>query len=493
MPTQRRRYSEYSARQTLTDPQTPEMMAQSTGMLQRFKNDGWFHDVSDTNVGLIYGMIESWVEIASQPSSSSLSSIDADPHHKDTGSPSHEIVTTGLRVADTTQAALQRRRRRRASAQNSMAQSRPVSSSQEEYEESESEEEGDILTSSNDNIPRNLSERGPSSSSSRHPSLVQRGVVSLSTTEDEDEDDVDETTTAIGITRSNTIQQGVRPGLGGTGEFTPQPNAFSHPPATQFTRPSTQRFSSDQYTRSTDARPRLGNRSMSAYNRHTAARNGPFADDHDAALRASLTTLLSCAAAARGLPKREERGFMSANTVGRANDMPMLRMVTETELAQEEASPSALHRNPTRAPTKGKEKERSPTRDGLEKATKRKASVSNGNAKKKRSSSPTSATPFFTTSDGLSVISPALLPWVVSAGVVVLVSVVGFGAGYVIGREVGRNEIMLSAQGHAGLQLGVSGADMNSSGLLESSLNCGRESVRSGAGAGLRRLRSVAV
>lgn len=37
-------------------------------------------------------------------------------------------------------------------------------------------------------------------------------------------------------------------------------------------------------------------------------------------------------------------------------------------------------------------------------------------------------------------ISPTLLTWVVSAGVVVLVSVVGFGAGYVIGREVGRQE-----------------------------------------------------
>ena len=31
--------------------------------------------------------------------------------------------------------------------------------------------------------------------------------------------------------------------------------------------------------------------------------------DHDAALRASLTTLLSCAAAARGLPKRNQNGI----------------------------------------------------------------------------------------------------------------------------------------------------------------------------------------
>jgi len=39
-------------------------------------------------------------------------------------------------------------------------------------------------------------------------------------------------------------------------------------------------------------------------------------------------------------------------------------------------------------------------------------------------------------------ISPTLLTWVVSAGVVVLVSVVGFGAGYVLGREVGRQEAL---------------------------------------------------
>ncbi len=41
-------------------------------------------------------------------------------------------------------------------------------------------------------------------------------------------------------------------------------------------------------------------------------------------------------------------------------------------------------------------------------------------------------------------ISPTLLTWFVSAGVVVLVSVVGFGAGYAIGKEVGRQETLSS-------------------------------------------------
>lgn len=73
-------------------------------------------------------------------------------------------------------------------------------------------------------------------------------------------------------------------------------------------------------------------------------------------------------------------------------------------------------------------------------------------------------------------ISPTLLTWVFSAGVVVLVSVVGFGAGYVIGREVGRQEILSASF---------------SSGVNETS-SCGREAIRS-SGSGLRKLRWGAV
>lgn len=67
-------------------------------------------------------------------------------------------------------------------------------------------------------------------------------------------------------------------------------------------------------------------------------------------------------------------------------------------------------------------------------------------------------------------ISPTLLTWVMSAGVVVLVSVVGFGAGYVIGREVGRGEAMV----------GLNGSSLSTAG-------CAKEAVR-GTGS-LRRLK----
>jgi hypothetical protein len=72
-------------------------------------------------------------------------------------------------------------------------------------------------------------------------------------------------------------------------------------------------------------------------------------------------------------------------------------------------------------------------------------------------------------------ISPTLLTWVVSAGVVVLVSVVGFGAGYVIGREVGRQE---------GLAASVSSVNDTAS--------SGRDVLHSSSG-GLRRFKWGAV
>lgn len=40
-------------------------------------------------------------------------------------------------------------------------------------------------------------------------------------------------------------------------------------------------------------------------------------------------------------------------------------------------------------------------------------------------------------------ISPTLFTWVVSAGVVVLVSAIGFSAGYAMGKEAGRAEVSI--------------------------------------------------
>lgn len=138
---------------------------------------------------------ESWVEVASQPSSSSVSSI------------ADEIVITGLRVgssangADANNGIPQRRRRLlqqvEAATVNTAKPSVPpapsslADSSQEEYDETESEEDR-VMT-----LP------------------VAGAVRTASDGDDEDEDD-DDNGTALGVPSVPT--------------FRPQPNAFSHPP-----------------------------------------------------------------------------------------------------------------------------------------------------------------------------------------------------------------------------------------------------------------------
>lgn len=142
---------------------------------------------------------ESWVEVTSQPSSSSLSSIGDD------------IVTTGLRVGNNSYPS----RRRRSQQQHQMPASfivgHPASqagatSSQEEYDETESEEDR-VMTSSTEAI---------------HPSanlLRQQTAVRASAVVDTDSDsDDDENATALGRPSNTPV-------------FRPQPNAFSHPPS----------------------------------------------------------------------------------------------------------------------------------------------------------------------------------------------------------------------------------------------------------------------
>lgn len=137
----------------------------------------------------------------------------------------------------------------------------------------------------------------------------------------------------------------------------------------------------------------------------------------------------------------------------------------ESELAGEDKQADA-------SPTGTRRRRSSPSRSGAV-SPKTKRSESTGRApraaKKKR-------TAVATTEDAL--LSPTMLSWVVSAGVVVLVSVVGFGAGYVIGREVGREEARELAA-----SVGVSGVNDTAS--------AGSEVMRTSSG--LRKLRWGAV
>ncbi|MCJ1323982.1 hypothetical protein MMC10_000644 [Thelotrema lepadinum] len=377
---------------------------------------------------------ESWIEVSSQPSSSSLSSAATD-----------EVVTTGLRV---TQGSNGQRRRRLQTSTATHIQSRIANqatgnneSSQEEYEDSESESDR-LTTSSNEDLQRGFSKdtqedpSPPTTLASRHSDQGSFDSV-------EDDDDDDENTTALGVVDRTP--------------FTPQPHAFSHPPSARVAQ--AQNTSQNSYfpsitpstggsSRQTQINPASASSPASTSRAHTRTRshtpynviapNHSLSVDHDAALRASLSTLLSCAAAARGLQKRENTpastsspsrpGLLQRSRQASRVEPGTLRMIPESALNKVEEQPPTLPRrqsphstdspgSPDPGPAKRKAK--SPGRD---------------RRKKHRSST-------YNASDDITV-SPTLTTWVVGAGVLVLFSAISFSAGYALGKEVGRVDSM---------------------------------------------------
>ncbi|GAP83499.1 hypothetical protein SAMD00023353_0201320 [Rosellinia necatrix] len=375
---------------------------------------------------------ESWVEVCSHPSSSSVSSIGED------------IDTTGLDVGSSS------RPRRRRPHQPSHAHLDPgqttgrghvgaEGSSQEEYDETESEDDH-LLTSSTEHVV---------SGSAARQTPLQAFSDQAVKSESSDEDD-DENATALGRRPSEPFQ--------------PQPNAFSHPPSHMLHRHSTSP-AFPQHGR----RPSFGRRSHTRADRQTPNFMSPnYQADNDAALRASLTTLLSCAAAARSLPRDSEKELNQRARPINSSQPVALRFAPESELMAP-SPPPAVPRGSTQI---------SQTRD---KTTAPPEPATSEKHKRAATPTPVAKPPRVTKKKRTVVsedtlISPTLLTWVVSAGVVVLVSVVGFGAGYVIGREVGRQET-LNSLGGAG----------NMSAVTEGG-NCGREALRSSGGT-LRRFR----
>jgi hypothetical protein len=380
-----------------------DAMATSSGIPPRLRNEGM---ISSPTPDSLLTLSESWVEIASQPSSSSLSSI------------GDEIVTTGLRVQHDPNS----RRRRRIPTEvleHLPLEARQNTSSQEEYEESESEED-QVMTSSNEHVIPIPTTR---LSTVSHPEYDAGS----------DSDDDDENATALG-----------RRTDAGQPTFKPQPNAFSHPPSSHRSSLPGSYFPPHA---GSSARPSYPSRSVS---RQHSSYN-PQAD-HDAALRASLTTLLSIgAAAARGLPKRDQ----PSNTM--TNEPMSLRFVPESELMAP-AIPAANTSRPMSPSTRARSSPSISSQEAVEKG-KRKAATTKPSGEKTRALKKKRIQAV----EEEALISPTLLTWVVSAGVVVLVSVVGFGAGYVIGREVGRQEVLG----------GLNGTIVGDGG------SCGREVARS--------------
>ncbi|KAI1253471.1 hypothetical protein MGN70_005679 [Eutypa lata] len=431
---------------------------------------------------------ESWIEVSSHPSSSSVSSI------------GEEIVTTGLRVGNSypprrrrlnlrsyAQPSAQRQQqqhpRSTVSAQ-AVAAALASASSQEEYEESDSEDDR-VLTSSTENI---TSPQGagvgvvgstPLRQVRRHPE-----------SDSSDEDDDDENATALG--RRPPAEP-----------FRPQPNAFTHPPSHLSHRHSASSAIPSHH-------PSFSQRASTRFDRR--ASNFMTPADNDAALRASLTTLLSCAAAARGRPKdsgeQDNKGGEAPRPAAApaASNQPVgLRMLSESELNTPSSPPAAATTTattsspssssppqPQKAPRSSSPRTRATRPSSGEKIKRSSTPGTSGSrppppraTKKKKTAASAAAAAAAGDDAAATIISPTLLTWVVSAGVVVLVSVVGFGAGYVIGREVGRQEAALggarSLAGNASSSVFEGGGGGG---------GCGAEVFRvGGSGGTLRRFR----
>ncbi|RKF78016.1 hypothetical protein GcM1_214007 [Golovinomyces cichoracearum] len=324
---------------------------------------------------------DSWIDISSQPSSPSQSPVN------------DEIVTTGLRIQNPKNA---RRRRKCFSRISPLADETRYTSSQEEYEESESDEDH-ILAGSDEHI-------------------VYNSFSALSSYEVDSDSDRGKRvkTLPVGGTETRAL-------------LDPQHDIFSQHSSNKC------QISPENY---------LSPRSTHGQHPHVASNvfqqqmhRRPA--DHDAALRASLTTLLSIgAAAARGLPKRE---FPSSrdNLSGRSqenNESIGLRFMSESELLSSSShQPSVPSVKPTNVI--------SSYDTWIEKKKPKRSWTENTKKMKSQSVSQESAA------------SPTFLTWAVSAGVLVIMSVFGFGAGYLIGRDAGRQEIM------AGLNVSVLSKD----------------------------------
>ena len=391
-----------------------------------------------------YVSVDSWVEISSQPSASSLSSA----------STSDEIITTGLRVergSDPSHRPSRRRRLERIAAVTSARvdySSRETSaagSSQDEYDESESDSDR-VLTSSNEDMRPQLA------LPSRRPRFIRAGLDNSSDDEDNDDDD-DDDATALGMRNQNPSTS-----------FVPDSNSLSPNPDPSRTRPTelhrSQTGDESNCSNVTALRSKAGSSTRSSVSRRQQ-QHSPYNivspshhADHDAALRASLSTLLSCAAAARGLNKQDTQPPTSSE--GSHGQPSSFRLVPASTMDEEGSEEERTGSTSAKAGGVGesggrmssKERKTVGARTGPPKGKRRAGSSKERGMSRTRKSRRTNVG---VTSSGMgSTAGPTIMGWVFSAGLVVLVSAISFSAGYVIGHEVGRAEMAIGGGGFPG-------------------------------------------
>ena len=344
----------------------------------------------------------------------------------------------------------------------------------------------------------------------------------------------------------------------------PQPNAFSHPTTVAPGTYMNQMSSTQSETSRLAARSMPQRRSYLSQNAYQqqqqAPRNAPspaHQADHDAALRASLTTLLSCAAAARGLPKVRQNQSSRPGAPSRIS-AGSLRLVPESVVlgtaGNTTSSPSPVPKHHTYVSDvdEGPKisavgyRSSSPTSSrNLQEPTKRissaniSATTSGGQMRMRRRSSSkekerdhrsskrprravganitaynneTSASAeslissvYSSTSMSAAsaasleqTVTPTLLTWVLSAGVVVLVSALSFSAGFAAGRESSHAELLSTSAGSRSISGGggsgagwgrlAAGAFDGAAADPAAAASCGRDAAW-GRGFGLKRLR----
>lgn len=351
---------------------------------------------------------DSWIEVSSRPSSSSLSSV------------ADEIITTGLRVQDPK---VRRRRKslRPVAAVHRFQKANHGTSSAEEYEESESEPDH-VMTSSNELGP------APKSKDSWRPNDGhESGTSSGNAYASEEASEDDENATAVGTNKST---------------FTPQPNAFSSRPVSSRQHSSLPTSHQYPYSRpQSNPRHSYPSQAHSPYNVISPSHQA----DHDAALRASLSTLLSCAAAARksklGQTQLEPR-FPSTNRV----DPTTIGIVPESAIIGSGPVTTLEEMDP----------------DKTKRKVAAQGSQSRSNSKERRAAKKPRRTVVANTAM-IQDVSPTLLTWVVGASMLVLVGAVSFSAGYAVGRETGQAEA--AGIGEIGVEVKRTLASKGSSGI----------------------------
>lgn len=489
-----------------------------------------------------FGHPDSWVEVSSQPSSSSLSSAADDLLHE--GSRIHH----GSR--------LHARRRPRPGASLLQGNANPEfiagSSSQEEYEESESESDR-AMNSSTEGVPRSsLRYELQPKITKRYSSTSSENLLAPEVDlehDDADRDEVEKVSDGATIIGSRPAEPC----------FTPQPNAFSHPTTTTPTiyvrQTSTSNHEMDRFaSRPLPQRQTYSSQYAYRQQQHTPYNTSPPANqaDHDAALRASLSTLLSCAAAARGLSKTRQNlpsrpsppsrvtaeslrlvpesvvlGTAETTTVSppenhhhEETNSRRQKSIDEMAIDSQSRCPSASQR--LRESTKRKSSSNVATAASTGQTLFRRQSSNkekdkdNRSFKRARRIAGTNLTTYndnsasaesllssiYSTSTSTSsasaasiehTITPTLLTWVLSAGVVVLVSALSFSAGFSAGRESTHAELLSSSAGSRGS--GGTGWARFASGAFDGAVpdpvtaaSCGRDAAW-GRSFGLRRLR----